>query len=295
MTNQIYEPNIDVTPWNKRLILITPENISIALERLNEWLLSGKIDGACLSNFRNTDLSFIAQYPNCTSLEIKNCCSVQLPLFSELQNLKNLGLSVESPKNPFDVSALTQLEMLYGSWGKGVVGMEKLNKLSFVKLHSCKTNDVSELGLPTSIQHLHLVLGNFVNLTGITALKNLSKFRVNGLSKLNSIADISTLKMLTEVDFEATKKIDDFHSLSSCVGIEKLGILNCGSIKSISWLSSLTKLEALSLYGVNIEDGDLSYVLKLPVLKYFGADNRKHYQPKFSVIEDVVKSKSAAI
>jgi len=57
-----------------------------------------------------------------------------------------------------------------------------------------------------------------------------------------------------------------------------LPMVPCGDIESIDFATALESLETMGLMGgTNVLDGDLSGLLKLPVLRFAGVDKKKHY------------------
>jgi hypothetical protein len=60
-----------------------------------------------------------------------------------------------------------------------------------------------------------------------------------------------------------------------------LGVSDCGRIDSLSPLANLTELEVLYAWGsTKILDGDLTPLLKLPMLREIRMRDRREYRPR---------------
>lgn len=285
MSTETKQPDavgVIVVDGNKRLVDITPMNHAAGVECLTEWLSTGQVDGACLRNFHSADLSFIAKFPQITALSIANCTAVKLPSFEHLPGLTTLGLG--GGKQIADLSPLTQLTLVYGLWGKGVIGLSQLDQLTFVKFNGCRADSLESLGLPQNVEDLRLVRGNLGSIEGIGRLKKLTHVWLCALNRLTSLSDIDAATNLQRAEFECLKQVQDFHILGRCKNLKHLNLLENGSLPSMDWIRGNQSLESLGLF-TNVLDGDLTPVLDLPHLVSFGADNKKHYRPSAKELE----------
>jgi hypothetical protein len=102
-----------------------------------------------------------------------------------------------------------------------------------------------------------------VDLLGIDGFKSLSRLEINYAIKLNSIVLVSKLPNLTEVKFEACRKINDFSPLLACAKLSKVVIANCGRISSIDFLIGLKNLKGVIILNTQVANGDYSVLEEL--------------------------------
>jgi hypothetical protein len=56
----------------------------------------------------------------------------------------------------------------------------------------------------------------------------------------------------------------------------------------LTWTEGMNRLDLFSFVETNVEDGDLSPLLDLPMLRYVGTMDKKHYNYKFNRINELL-------
>ena len=111
-----------------------------------------------------------------------------------------------------------------------------------------------------------------------------------GIAGARRLTDFDVLRStgptMRELDIESCPQLDALEALSTLRDLRYLGISQCGSIRSLEPIVSLSRLETLYAWGTTrIEDNDLSPLLQLPALKEIRMRSRRGYQPSLADVK----------
>ncbi|MEH7749551.1 hypothetical protein V7659_31790, partial [Neobacillus drentensis] len=259
----------------------TEDTLRISAEHLDESLELINKQGFKIISIGSNELTDVDFLEKCTSVENLHIASDTIKNFDGLKyltNLKVLSLGV-GKKNKLDLSLIPSLEELYGDLPGKTQGFSNLSKLKIVVVsgYNPPSKNLSELGMAENIEELRIRQANLETLEGIERLSKLRFLEVYGSNKLNDISSISELKNLTGLELENCKSIRDFSSIGSLSNLESLTVVSCGSMQSISFTKSLDKLKFFNFDRTDVEDGDLSYCERIPVV-YF--TEKRHFSHK---------------
>jgi hypothetical protein len=113
---------------------------------------------------------------------------------------------------------------------------------------------------------------------GIESFSCLKSLEIFNATKLESISELKSLNNSLEVvQIEQCKKINDFEVLGNVQSLKKIIISESGTIKTLSFIKELPKLEFFSFWGTNVLDGNIKYC---EGINFVGFDNKKHYSHK---------------
>ncbi len=249
-----------------------------------EYINSNNIKKACIVA---DDISFLTQCPSLEYLQIYPAITAHdfdySPLY-EMPNLKWIECRTTTGLNDdvvatIDYSRLKGVKYLGISHAKGHVNVDQAGdilSLYFV------------LGFPNADNLLNSIPGkelrNFAvcqapiqSLDGIEIACQLQRLE---LSHNRRLTDISALRQLSSslafLEIDACGRICDFSVLSELHNMEFLTLKGSNTLKNLSFLKNMPKLQYLHL-TVNIEDGDLRLCEHVPYVKI---KNRKHYSHK---------------
>jgi len=179
----------------------------------------------------------------------------------DITKLKVLSINETTTKAEFRIDELKNLEELYGELPKNTFGINKLKRLKKVELwgYKPKSRNLNEFKNMKSLNVISLTQSRIDTLEGIEGIENL---RSLGLYYLRTLKDITSLQdvtaSITELFFENCKSVVDFSPIQNLKELEKLKILSCGDILSLSFVPKLNKLKSLVFSETNVLDGNLT-------------------------------------
>jgi Leucine-rich repeat (LRR) protein len=249
-------------------------------------------------NFTKNDLLFLEDIKWIKSiLVIKQ--ELDLKGLYTLRNLEELNVSANNVE-ALDLESFPHLTKLTMRWTSGRKSILGLSNLRYLFLDSFDKEDLSELKNLQKLAQLLLINSSIKRLTGINQLPVLSDLTIAYNKKLGTIEDLAgaralksitlknlsqlvSLKPLTDcetielVDVENCKKIEDSSSLFQLKDLRVISYINSGSFRTIQGIERYQSLESFYFGNTNVEDGDLSPLLKLKNLKrVFFADKNKY-------------------
>lgn len=153
-------------------------------------------------------------------------------------------------------------------------------------------NEHNLLNLPCvpKLKSLAIYFSNINSLKGIEQFQALENLELYYVSKLISIEGISNQHNLCSLNLFNAKKVQDFSEINSLKQLKSLRICDSGDIKDLDFLKGLEQLSELSFAGSNIVCGDLSILEELPMLKWCGFNNKKHYSHSCEQINHMLLS-----
>ena len=156
------------------------------------------------------------------------------------------------------------------NWIYKIKGLKtlKLQKLAIKKFEFKELLNLKELIITQS---------DLITMDNIQNLNELEYLGIRYCPKLLDISAISKCTKSKKLQFESSKKIEDFNCLSNLINLKGLIISNCGNINSLEFINGMDNLKFLSFVDTNIENGDLTPCLRL---KYVGTMDKRHYNLK---------------
>ena len=248
------------------------------------------IDGLLLSasaGWRDTDISFILDFPEFTSLEIYNYDVTDIRSLEQMPNLEHIGISC-LPKYKIDFSKCKYLHDVYLHWSpryESIFGCETLEYLNFENLRG---SDLTALKYLKKLHTLDISSRTLKSLHGIEVFTKLDHLNLFDCRQLLSLDGLEKLPQLTRLEIECVKKIEDIEALRTLINLEYLRVDNCGKIESLDPIHHCKKLETFFFTdSTNILDGDLNPIIELEKenLKDTAFQQRKHYTHGWTDIE----------
>ncbi|WP_289663812.1 hypothetical protein [Flavobacterium panacagri] len=180
-----------------------------------------------------------------------------------------------------DLSYLNQLESLYIKDDKKVKNLNSLTHLKDLLISSAKEDSCLFLKGLNQLKEFR-ISGNIKDLKGAENLSDLESLKITHSSKLIDIKALKTSLKLKKLHIEKCKLLSDFSFLEGNNAIKELFIDDLDSIK---FISSMSELEKINFW--NCKDGDMTPLLELKSLKQINFyPNKKHYS---HTIEEIIK------
>jgi len=201
------------------------------------------------------DISFVKNCENLRSLNLGRCDKLQsLEPLKEAKNLENLSLE----------GCHQFLELKF---------LENCKKLVSLNLRAWyHIEDFSDLALCPGLKSLDLQCCTIKNLDFLKKYRKLEILNLQSCVDLHCIEPIKNFTNLKHLDIAGCKLITNLECLKNCKEIEHLYYSN-GTIESLSFLQSLTKLKKLSLRYISLLDfSDLKHLNELKELDLYGCE-----------------------
>lgn len=181
-------------------------------------------------------------------------------------------LTIANRRDLPDLRGHTDLESLGVTWSSKLALPRLLPRLRSMEL--LKLNG-KIAGLPEApvLEELSVVGGTLTTLDGVEAYTKLTSLEVSRAPKLHDIASIGYCVELKSAVFDHCPCIGDFGALSSCRRLQRLHVIDCRLMRSVSFVAALPALQACSLVGTSIEDGDTSILQRVPLVEFDDSEN----------------------
>lgn len=266
------------------LINVTPENQTKALEAFRK---GSNFSGLRVSGI--AELKFLTDFPDLRYLEVVNQERVDTRPLDGLSNLR--GLRLETPGTGVDFSCFPHLEVFVGEWHSDNSNVHRCDELRQLRVWQFKPKslDLSDLANTTRLEWLDLTQTGIVSLAGLEALPDLRYCEIAYAPKLESLEALRSDQIeVRELSFEKAKKISSYEPIAAVSRLRRLRLSDCSSMPDLKWTKGMCYLDFFSFVETNVEDGDLSPLLKLPKLRYVGTMDKKHYNYKSSTINELL-------
>jgi internalin A len=249
---------------------------------------AGRADGLELNDargYRERDLDFLEQWKIRRLLLLDRRVSDLSPLGRLGNTLEELRVDSKLEAE-IDLAAFQRLGTLAASWNQVQATVSrKGGSLRDLLLFSYPNEDLHELTALRRLETLRLVdAGELRTLDGVEAFSLLSGLHLFHAAKLEDLTSlVATQATLKELELEDCPKISTLDGIGHLKHLVILGVSDCGRIESIKPVSALSKLEELHAWGATlIEDGDLSPLVSLSILRELRMRERKEYRPRVS-------------
>lgn len=197
-----------------------------------------------------------------------------------LSDLESIGLQCEFTIAPnfSNFKSLKIFKLFWREKAKTIFDCSDLKLLNIVNYPFDTLQDIREMA---GLERLQLTSKKLVSLSGVENLHSLKIIDFMSCPKLASLAGVEKCLKLHTIELEACKSINDISCFGELTNLTNLTLADCGKIKSLQPLANCYLLEQLMFFGdTNIEDGELTFILRLPSLKKILFSNRRHYSHK---------------
>lgn len=220
---------------------------------------------------------------------------IDLSKFALLETLQIGDIPLKFLKN-LNLTHIRRFAQFDGVFDASII--EQLQNLKSLIFHEVKNLDITKLKSDT-LEYLSITQCKIYSLRGIEQLKNLDVLDIAYCRSLRDISSIIKLEKLRIIEIESCNGILNvevigqlpnlvtlwFENMSKCdfnfisnlhsaQSIRCILLENCGKISSIKFIDSYKSMEAFCAFDTNIEDGDLT-----PLLRMQSADvtDKHHY------------------
>ncbi|MBC3760042.1 hypothetical protein H7U19_16665 [Hyunsoonleella sp. SJ7] len=172
--------------------------------------------------------------------------------------LTHLRIS-ENHNEVFDFNNFPELIFLNGIGPKKYVNFDKLTKIRHVYLRNYNKKDFSEFSNFTDLRTIEIYSLSCENLDGLSNLNKLEEIRLEKCPKLLSLYGIGeSNSQLRQVFLYNCKKLQDASAIGELPNITNLLISEVHELKSLGFLTTLSKLENLYIkpLGVGVKRND---------------------------------------
>lgn len=201
--------------------------------------------------------------PKLRRLTVRNRKGDAMDWIEALEDLEEL--LVLDPVRTLDLSRFHRVRTLDVAWCSRLVlppveaPLEHLGLLSWTP----KPSDLRTLRAWKTVRHLSIGLGSLASLAGIEMLENLESayfVRLRNLVDVQALANCRKLRKLHINDCRRAVQVDVLRQL---VELEELVLVGRFGIPSLRFLDDLPRLRNVRLLHVDVEDGDLTPLLRI--------------------------------
>ena len=259
------------------LLDVRPETLESVIELLEQHgPLNNHFSGLQISGLN--DLGFLRDYPLLLYLVGEELSPKALKDVESLSNLR--GLRLNSPKGGVNFSCFPNLEEFIGDWHRGNSGIGDCTELRTLRVWGFRSTEpgLSALASCTRLERLWLVRPGIDSIEGVECLEDLRYLNLAYAPKIKSLTSLAAPTVdLRELRLQNMKGISDYSPLASIRRLRRLIISKCAPMENLSWTKGMDYLDSIAFVETKVLNGDLSPLLSLPLLRYVGAGNKKHY------------------
>jgi hypothetical protein len=272
------------------LLPITPANKDERIEEFKREGEFGKYSGLRVSGI--ADLSFLSEFPDLRFLEVLEQKRVNTRQLDGLTNLR--GLRIETPGAGIDFSCFPHLEFFVGDWHVDNCNLDQSRELRLAHIWQFKprTRDLSDFARTVRLESLDIIQTSITSLTGFDQLEDLRYLTLAYAPQLESLDALAASEAeLRELSIEKAKRISSYRPIASLSRLRRLRLSSCAPMPDLEWTAGLNRLDFFSFVETNVENGDLSPLLKLPALESVGTMDKKHYNKKCDHLNELLKQR----
>ncbi|MDQ8020646.1 MAG: hypothetical protein REI94_02330 [Moraxellaceae bacterium] len=150
--------------------------------------------------------------------------------------------------------------------------------------------DMRDFPATSALRYLHLTLGNLTCFEGLDRFPGLRRLELGHCLKLEHDAGLEQVKDSLEwLHIDQSRKFRPGGNLLQLTQLRVLCLNDCGSLPDLSFLEAFPRLLDFRFVGTNVEDGDLTPLLRHPTLCSAGFLNKRHYNLKSVQVEQVLR------
>lgn len=263
----------DVAPAGLRFVLQTAWD-----DRFESALRRHDVVGIVLGigfGWPGGSLEFLRGFPDLRSLALIRWDHRDISVLASLERLEWINL--ECQFGAFDFGALPNLRDATVRWRPGAASLLGQPGLEQLLIDGYPHEDLRPLAGLQRLRHLHLMSRKLASLDGLTelgALRALDLYNCPALADFSAFGSTPALEVL---ELSACRGLRDLGAVAPLRGLKRLKLEQRGTVGSVRPLSGLTALQELYLFGITVEEGDLSPLLSLPSLRKVAlARSRRH-------------------
>ena len=217
------------------------------------------------------------------------------PLFN-FNHLTHLGLP-ENIKIEFDFSRFENLIYLGGSIPKKYINFHQLKNLKFTNLFGYKKSDLIDFAACTELKKISLYSASIDSLNGLSELGSLTQIDLENCRKLTSLDGIGNRNInLQIVHLVNCSKLEKADALAELPNLRQLQLYQINELESLSFLTSLSKLENLMMHPGKVGVRNNNYYPLVDVLKKLNKlENLKGWKPLNEYLQNKIKIESEII
>ena len=184
----------------KSKIIIEREDIFTTVDDLLKFEKKDKVTKISLRNMALSDISFITQFPNLTSLDLSFNNLKDLTVLGEIKNLRKLNISYNTFSSLKGLENCINLEELYMVFNN-IENIDELKFLSSLRVLDIEDTKVNSIESLDEIKHLEYIYAPFVCSFGSIKKKLKNEFTFSqliGKGIMSSTIYLNKLYLLTD-------------------------------------------------------------------------------------------------
>lgn len=215
----------------------------------------------------------------------------ELGVVQELHHLRKLNIGFSNSR--LDFAHFTKLEELSGVWSPLWANLSRCSRLR--SLHVSQFGDsLAEVPNACELQQLCLIQSRLASLDGLERYGNLCALELSHCAKLGDISAIASVSgTLRALRLSRCKRISSYSSLAELVHLLELEVTDCPPIPSLGFLRALCDLKSLDVYGTQIKDNDLTYLLAHPALRRVVAREQRAFSPSLKSVQAAIQRRQS--
>lgn len=231
------------------------------------------------AGWKEKDISFLEklQSSSLRGVEVYSWNVTDITPLKYLPKIEYLGIQCKFTNAP-DFSIFRKLRICKLLWRPKAKSVFDCLDLKLLNIVNYPFEDLQTLKKITGLNRLQIKSKKLVSLLGIESLQSLTILDLADCPNLELIMSIEMCQELQLVALESCKKLNNISSIGELEKLKDFILIDCGKIKSLHSLAKCRLLESMTFSGdTNIEDGDLTPLLNLPILKRISFADRLHY------------------
>ncbi len=171
----------------------------------------------------------------------------------------------------------------------------ELKNLEYLTLwyHKSNMKNLEELTLPESLLYLELNWSNIHHFSGIEKLSHLKRLELHYCTKLESdMGLLGIADTLEHLHIANAKKFIPNEELLALKNLRTLRLNSCGNLEDLTFLNQFPHLIDFRFVDTNVLSGDLTPILDHPTIRSVGFLNKRHYNMKDVVMDELLKEKN---
>jgi Leucine-rich repeat (LRR) protein len=228
------------------------------------------------------DIGFLREVPSLRGLVVgPSLRPIDITGIEDLSELRFLQLS--DNRQELDLGRFPHLREFRGDWHRKL-RIPEHSELRALHLggYKPKSKDLRELAELPRLEELDLVKSSIETLVGIDSLPALRKLELSYMRNLTTFESAALLPALEWLACERCPKIVDYSCLARAQKLRRVQLNSCAMIASLSFVRDMKALEHLRFVGTDVEDGDMSPLLRLQRVAF---TDKRHFSHTLKQVE----------